>query len=436
VALDAVGTIHFDQRRAARIERVAYPNVLAENTTGSPCGFFVGTPDDTTARTGLARVTYDFERSTSIAVGGQTAPLDVLVADGPGPDFSVYAASLAAFPPEAIEVHVSLDGRNFARVQPSADTAPALPGDELKPGPDFARAYDLRGSGVPLVRYLSIEGTAAPGVSLDAVGAIHFEEGRYVPPQAAAYPNFLAENDTGVAAGIFVGTPDDTAAFTRFERVTYDFEDAYVVRPVGATPATDVRITDGPGGDFTLYAGGHAAFDPAVVDVLVSEDGSAFVNVSASAGPTPVLPGDELMAGPEFARSYDLEGSGLSSVRYVRVRGLSATGVLLDAVGAIHFEEVVTPPRATFRRGDANSSGQVDLSDAVFVLNFLFLGGSDPACLDAADADDNGSLELTDPVRILNVLFLGGTPIPAPGMTVCGPDGTEDGLGCERSSCS
>ena len=40
--------------------------------------------------------------------------------------------------------------------------------------------------------------------------------------------------------------------------------------------------------------------------------------------------------------------------------------------------------------------------------------------MDAADADDNGRLELTDAVRILNHLFLGGAAPLAPGPSTCG----------------
>src|SRR2546427_7608587 len=65
-----------------------------------------------------------------------------------------------------------------------------------------------------------------------------------------------------------------------------------------------------------------------------------------------------------------------------------------------------TPP-ARFRRGDANSDQDIDLSDAMFVLNYLFTGGNAPTCPKSADTDDSGALELTDPVYLLNHLFLG-----------------------------
>jgi hypothetical protein len=81
-----------------------------------------------------------------------------------------------------------------------------------------------------------------------------------------------------------------------------------------------------------------------------------------------------------------------------------------------------------FRRGDADDSGAVNLTDAIRVLNVLFLGIGTIVCSDAADADDSGQVNLTDAIRILNVLFLGIGTIEPPGPDSCGPDPTEDTL--------
>ncbi len=84
---------------------------------------------------------------------------------------------------------------------------------------------------------------------------------------------------------------------------------------------------------------------------------------------------------------------------------------------------------APFRRADSNVDGQVDLSDALFTLQFLFLSGSDITCLDAADSNDDGQLGLSDAVFTLNGLFLGGPASPPPGDE-CGVDPTPDALDC------
>ena len=81
-----------------------------------------------------------------------------------------------------------------------------------------------------------------------------------------------------------------------------------------------------------------------------------------------------------------------------------------------------------FRRGDADVNGAVNITDAVRVLNVLFLGIGEITCSDAADSDDNGAVNITDAVRILNVLFLGIGEIPLPGISECGGDPTDDAL--------
>ncbi|HLU48557.1 MAG TPA: dockerin type I repeat-containing protein, partial [Planctomycetota bacterium] len=80
------------------------------------------------------------------------------------------------------------------------------------------------------------------------------------------------------------------------------------------------------------------------------------------------------------------------------------------------------------RRGDVDSNGTLDLTDAVRVLEWLFLGGEPARCPDAADVNDEGTIDLTDAVFLLSHLFLGGDTPPPPGMESCGLDPTDDSL--------
>jgi hypothetical protein len=86
-----------------------------------------------------------------------------------------------------------------------------------------------------------------------------------------------------------------------------------------------------------------------------------------------------------------------------------------------------------FHRGDSDNNGQLQLTDAVRILGYLFLGQVAPTCFDAADADGNNQLQLTDAVRILGYLFLGQAPPAAPGppTSPCGEDNDPTHLGCE-----
>jgi hypothetical protein len=88
------------------------------------------------------------------------------------------------------------------------------------------------------------------------------------------------------------------------------------------------------------------------------------------------------------------------------------------------------------RPGDANQDAVLDLSDAIWILRHLFLGGPDveilpceggtaaspgPGDLALVDVNGDGRVDVSDPVSILQFLFLGTEP---PGLgTECVPIG-------------
>ncbi len=86
-----------------------------------------------------------------------------------------------------------------------------------------------------------------------------------------------------------------------------------------------------------------------------------------------------------------------------------------------------------FRRGDFTGDGQLDISDPVAVLGYLFLGATpDPECAASADGNADLNIDLTDAVYLLGYLFLGSDepPPPFPG---CGEDPAAGGPACKRS---
>ena len=88
-----------------------------------------------------------------------------------------------------------------------------------------------------------------------------------------------------------------------------------------------------------------------------------------------------------------------------------------------------------FVRGDCNGDGRVtgQVTDAVFLLNFNFLGGEAPPCSAACDINQDGAWmgQVTDAVYILNYNFLGGPAPPAP-FPGCGLStvASDEALGC------
>ncbi|MCI0584885.1 MAG: PKD domain-containing protein, partial [Chloroflexi bacterium] len=60
--------------------------------------------------------------------------------------------------------------------------------------------------------------------------------------------------------------------------------------------------------------------------------------------------------------------------------------------------ESAIPAEPRFRRGDADSSGGIDITDAIALLACLFEGASCPECRDPADANDDSAVDISDPV--------------------------------------
>ena len=67
--------------------------------------------------------------------------------------------------------------------------------------------------------------------------------------------------------------------------------------------------------------------------------------------------------------------------------------------------------------GDVNCSQQVSISDAVYLINYIFAGGCSPCDLNAADVNGNCAISISDVVYLINYIFAGGNA-PEPGCVV------------------
>ncbi|MGE3165738.1 MAG: hypothetical protein AB7O52_12580 [Planctomycetota bacterium] len=137
--------------------------------------------------------------------------------------------------------------------------------------------------------------------------------------------------------------------------------------------------------------------------------------------------------------------TGLSGTNGTVMQTFTASGDLRLRLGTDSDDNLFGPGVTTFDdvfitgmpagpqlvRGDCNDDGSTNLTDAVFLLNFLFPQGAPPAlgCVDACDANDDGGLNIPDAVTLLLALF--GMPTqPLPGPLSCGVDPTLDALDC------
>lgn len=96
------------------------------------------------------------------------------------------------------------------------------------------------------------------------------------------------------------------------------------------------------------------------------------------------------------------------------------------------------PDRPSFHRGDPAIDGQVDLSDPILILGYVFLGSPETLrCREAADVNNDAVIDITDAISLLGYIFLGNFQIwpPGPPLLPCGPDpdppGSAGDLGCE-----
>lgn len=91
---------------------------------------------------------------------------------------------------------------------------------------------------------------------------------------------------------------------------------------------------------------------------------------------------------------------------------------IIDNLSIFNFAkvdgEICIDGGTTFRRGDANQDGAVDLADPITALMAVFGLIAPLACPAAADADAGGTLDLADPVLLLEHLFAAGPPPAAP----------------------
>jgi len=72
---------------------------------------------------------------------------------------------------------------------------------------------------------------------------------------------------------------------------------------------------------------------------------------------------------------------------------------------------VLAQPYHTFIYGDANGDKQITVTDAIYLINYLFKGGPAPDPLEAGDADCSGAVNVNDVIYLINYLFKGG-PVP------------------------
>jgi len=142
---------------------------------------------------------------------------------------------------------------------------------------------------------------------------------------------------------------------------------------------------------------------------------------------TLVITGSQKASGTQVIERSYLGGFNRISIRTVFNNHRAH---ILDNVLVEGGEVTGGPTETLFKRGDANSDGNLDIADAIAILGYLFGGGEALSCMDTGDANDDGNIDIADAIAVFGHLFASTGDLPDP-FTECGTDPTEDELGCE-----
>jgi len=137
----------------------------------------------------------------------------------------------------------------------------------------------------------------------------------------------------------------------------------------------------------------------------------------------------------------DLNGDGRLDLA-VANDGSDRVPVMLNAGGGLstdlNHNGIPDECDTGFHRGDPDSSGEADISDAIIIFGYLFPGRPFTlSCLESADTNNDGTIDISDGIYLLSWLFTGGPEPAAPGPVgaPCGVDpdaaGSAGDLGCE-----
>jgi hypothetical protein len=100
---------------------------------------------------------------------------------------------------------------------------------------------------------------------------------------------------------------------------------------------------------------------------------------------------------------------------YYKVRAKDAQNQY-SGFSPLAMAHVTIDTACTWLIADANFSGGIDISDAVYLIGFIFGGGPAPVpnAIGSGDADCSGAVDISDAVYLISFIFGGG---PVPGTT-------------------
>jgi hypothetical protein len=180
--------------------------------------------------------------------------------------------------------------------------------------------------------------------------------------------------------------------------VEFQIEHAiYSLMPIGDTVETDPTLWEHTEEEISIACGA----DDFRYELHGTGDGILFFSVKKD------MPGGSYIR--LFYDSLTVTATSIGKL-YIDAGSLDYSIYMDDDGDGIIDREIQPDIVNVMLRGDANGDGQVNLADAVYIVNYLFIGGPPPDPLEAGDANCDGEVNLADAVYIINWLFIGGPP--------------------------
>jgi hypothetical protein len=186
---------------------------------------------------------------------------------------------------------------------------------------------------------------------------------------------------------------------------------SFVAQVTDETPATAERTFT-----FTI----NPAVDITTTSVPEGTKGEEYSSQFESSGGTGSMTWTDLN-GDLAGSGLGLSESGLLSGIPATAGEISFTAVATDIAGASDQQALTIDVVAGYICGDASADGVTNITDAVYLVSYIFAGGPPPDPLAAGDVNCDGIPNITDAVYLITYIFTGGPP-------PCDPDndGTPD----------
>ena len=129
--------------------------------------------------------------------------------------------------------------------------------------------------------------------------------------------------------------------------------------------------------------------------------------VKANIGGVSVWQMRQVNAGGNLFVQHDIRPNfGLGDATVIDSIKIEWPSGMVDILTGIGINQFLTVTESIL--GDANGDDQINVGDAVLLINYVFKGGPAPDPIKAGDANCDGQVNVGDAVYLINYVFRGG----------------------------